>query len=341
MVLASLSPRLIGELLALGTAFCWTGSAVCFETASRRAGSVAVNLIRLVVAFGFLCIYGAIHRGRALPTDATAHHWRWLLASGAVGFFIGDLCLFRAFVVLGARLSTLLMSLAPPIAAMTGYLVLGEQLGPWSFLGMVVTLGGILWVVSERTKEPASVAPDLDAEELGAPVQAAATIEYKTPIQARGAPISGVVLGVLGAAGQGVGLVLTKLGMSGAPGSVVPALDPFAATQIRALAGIVIFAAFVTAVGRWNDVRRALINSGAMFYLTLGAIFGPFLGVSLLNASIVSISTGIAQTLAAMVPVIIIPFVVFTKREHVSWRAAIGAIVAVAGVAILLMRGSM
>src|SRR6476661_7973137 len=141
---------LTGQLLALLTALLWTMSSLSFEAASKRAGSVAVNLIRLVMAFVLLCILGAISRGRPLPTDASAYQWKWLLISGFVGFFIGDLCLFRALVLLGARLSTLIMSLAPIIAAVTGYFVLGERLGAWSFLGMMITLIGIAWVVSER-----------------------------------------------------------------------------------------------------------------------------------------------------------------------------------------------
>src|SRR5438045_126297 len=106
----------IGELLALGTAVCWSIGSMSFEAASRRLGSMPVNLIRLVMAFLMLTIVNAIHRGRPLPTDATSHHWQWLLLSGFVGFFIGDLCLFRAFVLLGSRLTTLLSSLAPAIA---------------------------------------------------------------------------------------------------------------------------------------------------------------------------------------------------------------------------------
>ena len=142
---------LTGQLFALVTAFLWTLSSLSFEAASRRAGSVAVNLIRLVMAFAFLCAIGAITRGKALPTDATAYHWKWLLLSGFVGFFIGDLCLFRALVLLGARLCTLIMSLAPIIAAIIGYFWLGERLTSWSFLGMMLTLVGIAWVVSERS----------------------------------------------------------------------------------------------------------------------------------------------------------------------------------------------
>jgi drug/metabolite transporter (DMT)-like permease len=358
------SPQLLGQLFALATAFLWTGSALSFEAASRRVGSVAVNIVRLAIAFGFLCIYGLIHRGRALPTDATPHHWRWLLLSGAVGFFIGDLCLFRAFVVLGARLSTLIMTLAPPIAAITGYAMLGERLSGTSWLGMLVTLSGILWVVSERAPDVTTdaEAPDLDAEEIGAittyaPPHSAATAADQSAIQTEpssNAPaetrapfpssLSGIVLAFFGAAGQGVGLVLAKIGMLGASDAATSSspqqYDPFAATQIRAIAGVVIFAGFVTAVRRWSDVARAVRRPDAVGFMTLGALVGPFLGVSLLNASVQRISPGIAQTLAALVPVIIIPVVVLTGRERVTWRAALGAVVAVGGVAILLMSGS-
>src|SRR4051812_39301362 len=118
-----------GEILALCTAICWTISSVAFEGASRRVGSLPVNLIRLCLAFiglSLVGLLGAAHR--AIPTDASAHAWKWLLVSGAVGFFIGDLALFRAFVLIGARISSLIMSLAPIIAAITGWLLLDDRL---------------------------------------------------------------------------------------------------------------------------------------------------------------------------------------------------------------------
>src|SRR5207248_11515180 len=136
------------QLLALATAFLWTMSSLSFEAASRRAGSVAVNLIRLVIAFALLCVLGAVTRGKPLPTDASAYQWKWLLISGFVGFFIGDLCLFRALVLLGARLCTLIMSLAPIIAAIVGYCWLGERRTSCGCRGLLLTLAASAEVVS-------------------------------------------------------------------------------------------------------------------------------------------------------------------------------------------------
>lgn len=293
--------------MALGTAVCWTVSAISFEGASRRVGSLPVNLIRLVVAVLLLSAYGWLARGLAFPTDASWHAWAWLSLSGVVGFFVGDMALFRAFVVIGARLATLLMTLAPPIAALTEALILREPPRPWNVLGMVVTLSGIVWVVSERVKDEGEAV--------------------------RHVPRWGLALGVGGAAGQGIGAVLSKIGMDQPGGQY----DPFAATQVRALAGIVGFTILLTVMGAMPKVFRALRHPSAMGYLTSGAIFGPFLGVSLLLASLQRIDSGVANTLVAMVPVVMLPVAVLWRKERVTGRAALGACVAVGGVAILVL----
>ena len=132
-----------GEIAALGTAACWTVTSMAFESAGKRIGSMAVNLIRLVMALGFLTVWGAIVRGQALPLDASGHNWLWLSISGLVGFAIGDLCLFRAFVLVGARISMLIMSLVPPITALTGWLLMGEVLSALDWVGMTITIAGV------------------------------------------------------------------------------------------------------------------------------------------------------------------------------------------------------
>lgn len=291
-----------GEVAALATAVCWTVTSMAFESAGKRIGSLAVNLIRLIMAFGFLAAYCWVTRGRPLPTDASAHAWFWLSASGVVGFTIGDLCLFRAFVVLGARLSMLLMSLVPPMTALIGLAILGEQLEWLDWLGMAITVGGVSWVVAERRP------PRGDG--------LSATQSW-----------SGVVLGVLGAAGQAIGLVLSKYGMRG--------YDAFAATHIRIIAGIGAFAIVFVAIGWWPTVFRAFRDRAAMARTTLGAIFGPFLGVSLSLVAVKYTEAGVAATIMALVPVLIIPPAVLIQKERVSLRAVLGSLAAVAGVALL------
>jgi len=292
----------LGELAALATAVCWTVTAMAFESAGRRVGSLSVNLIRLLMGFFFLTLYCAVVRGHALPTDATVESWIWLAASGVVGFTIGDLCLFRAFVVIGSRLSMLLMAMVPPITAITGYGLLGETMTQWDLLGMALTVGGVAWVVLERN------------EANGRPSRV---------------PLSGVLLGLGGAVGQSLGLVLSKRGMMG--------YDAFAATQIRILAGIAGFVVLFSLIGWWRRFGVALGDRQAMARTGLGAFFGPFLGVSLSLVAVVHTQAGVAATLMSLVPVMIIPPAIMLFKEQVSSRAVLGSLLAVGGSALLFL----
>jgi drug/metabolite transporter (DMT)-like permease len=292
-----------GELAALATAICWTICSLFFETAGRRVGSLVVNLIRLVLAFGFLSLYCWFIRGMALPGDASTHAWVWLGLSGLIGFNVGDLCLFRAFVVIGSRLSMLIMALVPPFAALIGWLLLGEHLSVQDLLGMALTVAGVAIVILQRK----------NGDHSGF----------------SGIPATGLLLGLGGAFGQAAGLVLSKLGMGN--------YDAFAATQIRVIAGIVGFTVIFTCIGWWPRVRAALNNRRAMAQTSVGAIFGPFLGVSLSLVAVKYTEAGVAATLMALVPVLIILPAVLILKEKVSAQAVLGSVVAVAGSALLFL----
>jgi drug/metabolite transporter (DMT)-like permease len=293
----------LGELAALCTAICWTLSSLAFTEAAKRMGSLALNLVRLVIAFAFLTLACFVRRGHVLPTDATPHAWAWLIPSGVVGFLVGDMCLFRAFLLIGPRLSMLIMSLVPPIAAVLGWVGLGEVLTPLDWAAMIVTLGGVAWVVLERTPPPED--------------EAAIVVK----------PARGYALAVVGALGQAGGLLLSKVGMGD--------YDAMAATQIRVMAGIASYVVLFFAIRFWGEVGKAIRHRTGMGFATLGAATGPFLGVTLSLVAIQHTQTGIAATIMSITPVMIIPFVMVIHKEKVSLRAAIGAVVAVGGVAIL------
>jgi len=269
-----------------------------FEVAGRRVGSLPVNLIRLVMAIVFLSAVSAVLRGRAFPTDATAHQWVWLSISGLVGFTFGDMCLFRAFVVLGPRLSTLFMALAPPMAALMSWAMLGETLGLTAVLGMVLTLSGVAMAVLER-------APGTNASTR----------------------LSGVLLGLGGAFGQAAGLVLSKYGMGD--------YAPIAATQIRTVAGLAGFAVLFAFIGVWPRVALAARDRAAMKATAWGAVCGPFIGVTLSLVAVKYTDVGVAASIMATTPILIIPAVIVFRRERVGPLAVVGAALAVVGVALL------
>lgn len=294
---------LTGQMAALGAAGSWAVTALVIESAARRVGSLTVNLVRLVFGFVFLSLAGLALRGLLLPVDATAHNWTWLAVSGLVGFTFGDLCLYRAYLVLGPRLSSLMMALVPPITALIGWTVLGETLTGRDVLGMTLTVVGIGWAILERGRGAESGPLSVSFE--------------------------GVALGFGGALGQAVGLILSKVGMAG--------YDVFAATQVRVLAGAAGYALLFFALRWWPNVRTGIRDAKALGFAALGAFFGPFLGVSLSLIAIRETVAGVAASIMALTPVLIIPLVVVLRKERVGIGGLAGALVAVTGVALLFL----
>jgi len=307
------SPAHAGQLAALGAATCWSFSALAFDAAARRLGPLTLNLIRLVLAFLFLSLLAWALRGLPLPVDASPRAWAWLAVSGLVGFVFGDFCLFRAFLAIGPRLSMLMMSLAPPLTAIIGWLLLGETLTGRDLVGMVLTVTGIAWAVLER-KRPGSPGVPGEAGEGAA---------------ARRASPAGVFFGFCGALGQAGGLVLSKLGMGG--------YDAVAATQVRVVAGIAGYALLFLVFRWWPRVGPALRDGRALSFAAVGAFFGPCLGVSLSLYAVHRTVSGVAASLMALTPVLLIPLVVLLRRERVGIGGVAGALVAVAGVALLCL----
>ncbi|WP_159522705.1 DMT family transporter [Sunxiuqinia indica] len=300
-----------GEIAALLTAVFWTVTSMAFESAGKKVGSLAVNLIRLVIAFFIYSAYTQVTRGMWFPFDANAYQWFWLAASGIVGFVIGDLLLFQAFVVIGARISMLMMAMTPPFTAFISYFVLDEVLSLSNWIGMAITLCGISMVILKREAGP------LNGEKK---IRKRLTSAYSVP---------GILLALGGALGQATGLVMSKKGMGD--------YDAFAASQIRVMSGIVGFAILLLVLKRYHRVWAALKNISAMKRITLGSFFGPFLGVSFSLIAIQNTKAGIAATIMAIVPVLIIPPAILIFKEKVNWKEIIGAVITVIGVAIFFV----
>ena len=113
--------------------------------------------------------------------------------------------------------------------------------------------------------------------------------------------------------------------------------DAFASTQIRIITGIIGFTLIMFFFRRWKQVFIALGNRSAMGRITLGSIFGPFLGVSFSLLAVQHTQAGIAATIMAIVPVIIIAPAVLIFREKFNWKEITGAIIAVAGVMLFFL----
>lgn len=300
-----------GELIAIATVLCWTISVQFFSSASKMAGAIPVNIIRVGLALLLFSIFLFFRDGSVVPTNFPFHGWLLLSLSGIVGFFIGDIFLFKAFVELGPRVAMLIQSLAAPATAIIGWLFLKEHYALHQWMGIFVTLSGVCMVILEK-KSTISPARKLINERVS---------------------WVGVLYGILAMLGQAVGYTLSKAGMQTESGY----LDAFAATEIRAIAAFICFVLYFSFTGKWQDVLNALKNRRAVAYTAAGSFLGPFIGVSLSLLVLHYLATGIAATFLSLVPVFIIPFAIFIHKEHVSIRSFSGAIIAVFGIYLLMV----
>jgi drug/metabolite transporter (DMT)-like permease len=302
----------IGEIAAVLVSVLWTTCSILFAAAGRRIGALSVNAYRIAMAVGLL---GAAHliRFGTLAPPATDAQWLYLGLSGIIGLALGDFGYFGALVLIGPRRGVLLMALAPIWSSIMAYVILGEVLGSWTILGIAVTLTGVTMVVVEREDE---------RDENAIP---------------RRRKIYGVLSGLGGSLGQGLGLVVSKYGMMVAGGEGAGPLNPLSATLVR----MVIAAAFVWVVvvlsGKLPLVLRMRRDGGAILRTLGGAVSGPFAGVWLSMVAITYAQAGVAATLMALMPVMVIPVVRLIYGEKTSARGVAGACTAVVGVAILFL----
>jgi drug/metabolite transporter (DMT)-like permease len=238
------------------------------------------------------------------------HIWFWMAVSGLVGFVFGDFFLFRSYEFISARISMLMMSLSPPIAAFISWIALGEMMAFQSLLAMAVTIGGIIIVITEKKKNK-------DEEKKG---NNRIKIKY---------PLRGLFFAFAGALGQAGGLVISKYGMTG--------YDVFAATQIRVITGVFGFIVLIFILRQWGSIHKAVKDRKALKFIAIGAFFGPFIGVYSSLLSVKYTSVGIASTIMAIVPVLIIPPAIMLFKEKVTLKEIIGSIITVGGVALFFL----
>jgi len=231
-----------GELIAIATVFCWTTSVQFFEAASKRVGATPVNIIRLTVALMLFSLLLFFRHGYIFPVNFPARAWFYLSLSGVVGFFIGDIFLFKALVEIGPRVAMLIFSLSAPTAALIGWLFLDEIYVPHQWIGMFVTLFGVGIVILERNQRASK-------------------------LKIRDISLKGVLFGFGGMFGQACGYVLSKTGMQTESGY----LDAFSATQIRAIAAFLCFLVFFTVAGKWGNVKAAVRNTTAVLFTAFGS----------------------------------------------------------------------
>lgn len=324
----------VGELVSLFVALSWTATALFAEVGSKRMGSLPFNTIRMTMSLFLLILTLWLVMGVPYPRYADGGTWGWLLLSGVVGYVIGDYCLMQGYIHIGSRFGQLFMTLSAPTAALTGRILLGEQMRPIAILGMIVTLSGIALSILSKSDT---------SEHHG--------LRFKLPAK-------GIFYAAMAGICQGFGLVLSKMGLhhydaaltalhisqdAVFEGALLPLpvsiCVPFAATTIRGYIGLVGF--FLSLMLFSKDglakLRSAVRDRKAMWCVFASTIFGPFIGVSASLLATMYTSAGIAQTIFALTPILIIAPAAILFHQKVTVREVIGAIISVVGVCLFFI----
>ncbi len=312
----------LGELISLGVAFSWTIAALASEVGSKRLGVFVMNVWRMGVTLLLSAVLLWLTMGAPYPVGAGNATWGWLLASGVVGYFFGDWCLFNSYLTIGSRMGQLFMTLAPMFTALSAWVMIGQTLAWTSLLAMTVTLLGIAISV------------------LGHDKQHHVTLDL---------PLKGILYGIGAGLGQGVGLVLSKIGLdhytqdllaSEAYSSLATqqeAVLPFASNTIRCVAGLACFAAWLIASGNAGRMVTSLHERKGLAAMLIAVFSGPFIGVGFSLMAVQYTAAGIASTIMAMTPIIILLPSKWLFHQPITTRNVLGAVISVVGVSLFFL----
>lgn len=308
----------LGELISFGVLCSWTVCALFSEVASKRMSALPFNVVRMTLSLLMLMGVMTYCFGAPYPVGSDFDTWLWLSLSGLVGYVLGDFCLFNCYILIGSRYGQLLMTLAPPAAALFGWVLLGEHMAPLALLGMAITVAGIATSVyrprSKRNTQPLS--------------------------------LRGVLFGIGAGVGQGVGLVLSAKGLHCYEASLAESevvvrgtmvALPCAATAIRAVTGLLGFSLWTWLNHQGPKLRTAVRDGRSMLFALGATLTGPFIGVSLSLMATQYTSTGVAQTIMALTPIFILLPTRFIFKQPITMREVVGAVIAVLGVALFFV----
>jgi drug/metabolite transporter (DMT)-like permease len=296
--------KYIGEIAGVMTSFFYAVNAVVITKATRQTGSVITNRMRVAFGFLYLVIINLLLFRQPLPFDSGSDRWVWLSLSGVIGLALGDTFLFQSYILVGARIGALLLSLSTVFGVLEAWLIFGETLRMGQILGIALALAGIIWVVVERDN-----GKDQGAHHV----------------------IPGITFGILSAICNATGFVLSRQGMAGN-------FSPFQANGIRMLAALlvlILIMVFQKQTGQTFQVLQK--NNSALRLLALAALIGPVLGVSSSLLAVQHTEVGVASVLTSLPPVFMLPISYFFFKERLSWQAIAGTMLAMIGVTILFI----
>ena len=290
-----------GETLSIAAACIWAVSSLIFARVATEIGAANLNRLRLALATVFLAIIITFSVGWSWLSAVTSSDLALLFLSGIIGLTIGDHFYFSALKEMGPRHTTQLFALHPVASTIIAWFALSENLSILTLLGICVAIVGTILVASERRRHE----PDF-----------------------RPASLKGILYTVLATTCHAVGFVIAKYVMATKISALTGGFLRMLSATVAIWIGAFISGQIGSAVGSLSTPIRIRL-------ILAGSLLGPTLGVWAALEGITHTSIGVASTLIALTPILIIPLVAFIHKERLSARAIVGALIAFLGVAII------
>jgi drug/metabolite transporter (DMT)-like permease len=311
---------MLPALLAMGL---FATSSVAARQSIHHLGSNNASLVRILLATFLLGIYahgwGAGFSGPSLG---------WFLVSGLIGFGICDTAIFIALPRLGAQLTSLMVQcLSVPIGLLTEWLWLGTRLSATQLAAITIILTGVVIALKPTRRPPPTLAPTVSP--ATGPAAAAS----------HGPGTAALVLGVVAAAGQAWGAVLSRHGTQLARAAGQP-IDGLSVAYQRIWAGVFFIALWWLWQRRQRGAGTATTHPdwrAASPWILANALTGPSLGVACYQWALANHPTGVVMAITALTPLAVIPLSWLLNRERPTTSSVVGGVIGVAGVCWLAL----
>lgn len=292
-----------GEIASLTAAVIWAGSISAFRAFGDTVPPDSLNLFKTGIAFICMCLT-ALFIPDVFPRDVSV--WVILGISGVIGLAVGDTVLFASLRRLGAQPTSVLQCLAPPMAAGIAALFLNESLTRAELRGMLVTIVAVSGVVYFGRHGESHLC--------------------RLPV---GMVVAGVGYGIAAALAQAIGIVTARQALQSA--------HALHGSMIRIFPGILVLVGMGLVRGNLRAIPKIFHEPRRAVVLITASVGGAFIGIWLLSVGVKYAKAGVASALVSTFPVWVIPIARFILKERVSMMSALCTVVAVCGVAMMLM----
>lgn len=293
----------LGLCAAVTSALCWAISIVKFQDALDARGPGPCNFYKATLGAVFFSLIALVKI--VLDTDLLPDLGIWiaLLASGVVGFAIGDLLFFTSMRLVGARQGTLLQSTYPLFLLVFSFTDPEDHLTLLETWGVCIVVVGVLDVSRHQGRATGAAGRVL---------------------------LFGTLAGLGAALGQAVGLVIAH--------DALDRCDFLVASAIRLIgASGGMWIGYAIRGNPTGPVR--LLFDREMFRLSWWAIvIGTFFGIAAMMLAIALARTATAGALMSLTPVFLVPLTSLMRGDPWDLRVLLGITIAVTGV-ILVVSG--